>query len=217
MPFPSKLPFHALLQYSPRGTSKVSVQSRDVCYGIKDDKYYRQKKQQYIDYFAQGLHDNLERLPSLQVCFGPDVQLIPVPRSAPMQKGSLWPSERICEALIDNGLADNYSPSIERLQRIRRSASSAGNRPNPTEHYKTLGLTTSLLPTSNTITVVDDVVTRGSTFVAIDRLLREKYPNATIHYFAMVRTVSDGELDKVIQAVEGTITFSPPYNLLRTP
>jgi hypothetical protein len=57
------------------------------------------------------------------------------------------------------------------------------------------------------ITLVDDVVTRGASFVGMYARLREAYPNARIHCFALIRTISSGEIDAILDPVQGEIRY----------
>jgi hypothetical protein len=45
------------------------------------------------------------------------------------------------------------------------------------------------------MTLVDDVITRGSTFMGMVPRLQAAYPEVTIVCFALVRTVSMGEVE----------------------
>jgi adenine/guanine phosphoribosyltransferase-like PRPP-binding protein len=62
-------------------------------------------------------------------------------------------------------------------------------------------------PPPQRITLVDDVITRGSTFVGIFPRLQAAYPEVTIVCFALVRTVSTGEVEMILAPTEGTITY----------
>ena len=59
-----------------------------------------------------------------------------------------------------------------------------------------------------TITLVDDVITRGSTILAMYQRLAEAFPQAEIRCFAVVRTMSDVEVDLIMSPVEGLILFN---------
>jgi hypothetical protein len=216
MPFSSKLRFCSYLCYSPRGASRLSEQSRDVCYGIKSDGFYHARRRPYVDYAVERLAADLPTYPFLADRFAPNVQLVPVPRSSPRKPGDFWPGLRLCEAIRAAGMAGGVLPIIERNTRIRRSALSAKNRPSPQEQIDTLGLATLLNPT-DTITIVDDIVTRGSTFVATDRLLREAFPGVTIHAFGMVRTLFAEDATTIVDPIMGTIEFHEPNHLRRDP
>ena len=63
------------------------------------------------------------------------------------------------------------------------------------------------MTTPTSITIVDDVVTRGSTFLAMHQRLAEAFPLAEIRCFAVVRTMSGIEVDQIMSPVEGLISF----------
>ena len=58
------------------------------------------------------------------------------------------------------------------------------------------------------ITLVDDVVTRGSSFVGLMPHLEDAFPGIAIRCFAPVRTISGGEIDRILDPVEGMITYN---------
>lgn len=56
------------------------------------------------------------------------------------------------------------------------------------------------------ITLVDDVLTKGSTTVACADLLQERFPDATIRIFAMMRTQGFvDDIEKIVDPSVGTI------------
>jgi hypothetical protein len=61
-------------------------------------------------------------------------------------------------------------------------------------------------PPPQRITLVDDVITRGSTFTGMVPRL-QAYPEVTIVCFALVRTVSTGEVETILAPTEGTIPY----------
>jgi len=214
--FPSKLPFGAFLAYAPRGSSTASKTSRDVAYAIKQDSTLRFTQGgapaavRVIDYAAKRIGEELRNHPFLNDYFNPSVTLIPVPRSSPTQPGTLWPSLRICQALIAQGLCGNVKTSLQRTKPVQKSAFAApGQRPEPADHYDTVEVAPADLFTApQAITLIDDVVTRGSTFVGLYQRLREAFPAVPIRCFAVVRTVSPGEVASILDPVQGTITLS---------
>jgi hypothetical protein len=54
---------------------------------------------------------------------------------------------------------------------------------------------------------VDDVITRGSPFVGIAPRIQEVYPDATVHCFALVCTISTGDVDAIFAPTAGSITY----------
>ena len=57
------------------------------------------------------------------------------------------------------------------------------------------------------ITLVDDVITHGSSFVGMVPRIQEAFPDAIVRCFALVRTISTGEVDAIFAPTAGTITY----------
>jgi len=139
--------------------------------------------------------------------------LIPIPRSAPLRsKDALWPSRRICEALVQVGLGAEVTPLLKRVTAVQKAAfaSDAIKRPDHTQHYDSTAIDNEV-PTliKRPMTLVDDVVTRGSSFIGMFRRVSEAFPGREISCFALVRTESAGDVVKIIAPIEGTITLHP--------
>jgi hypothetical protein len=95
--------------------------------------------------------------------------------------------------------------------------SRGGQRPDPDTHYESFQVDTqAVLAAPALITVVDDVITRGSTLLAMFQRLTEAFPQAQIRCFAVVRTMSGVEVDQIMSPVEGIISLSGMH-LLRQP
>ena len=205
---PSSLAFASLLQYAPRGQSVPSVLSRDVTYKIKQDGYVGRYR--IIDFSAERLAQEIAAYPFLANYFNPDVTLVPVPRSSPLvNPAALWPPLRICQSILSQGLAAGILPCLERSQPVQKSATApTGGRPSPADHYHSVTITGALRPVPKAITLVDDVITRGSSFLGLVPRLQEAFPGIEIRCFALVRTISGAEIDRVLDPVEGTITFN---------
>ena len=59
------------------------------------------------------------------------------------------------------------------------------------------------------VTIVDDVITRGATLVAAATLLQQRFPEAEICIFAVVRTKScDPEVGTILDPVIGEVSFN---------
>ena len=207
MPFPSNLAFVSLLQYAPRGTTPMSQTSRTVTYKVKSDGFIGSTR--VLAHAARRVAEHLGAYPFLQDCFGPDVTLVPLPRSSPRRAGFLWPAERICACLLAEGLGRDILRCLARTQPVQQASSAAaGQRPNPPDHYASI---TVRAPRSRAypsrITLVDDVITRGSSFVGIAPRIQEAYPDATVQCFALVRTISTGDVDVIFAPTVGTITY----------
>jgi len=130
----------------------------------------------------------------------------------------LWPALRICQSLKAEGCAAAVLPCLKRVKPVTKSATAgSGQRPDPDAHYESLEVDQqAMLRPPTTITLVDDVITRGSTFLAMYQRLAEAFPQAEIRCFAVVRTMSDVEVDPIMSPVEGLISFNGT-NLQRRP
>ena len=142
----------------------------------------------------------------LQPFLNSRVTLVPVPRSAPLPHNALWPAKVIADVLESNGFGREVRALIERTVAVRKSSTSPANeRPLITEHMASMQVRADMLP-PDAITLVDDVLTKGSTTVACANLLQECFPNATIRVFAMIRTQGlVNEIERIADPSTGTI------------
>jgi len=125
-----------------------------------------------------------------------------------MKKGWLWPGYRLSHAIKEAGLGKEVDPCLRRTIAIGKSSlSKAGERPTPQAHFETCEVETSLLVKPIKITLVDDVITRGSMMLASYALVKRAFPEIEINCFAAVRTVSDGEIAELAKPVEGIVSF----------
>lgn len=210
--FRSKLRYGTFLKYSPYGKSELSELSRLVRSEIKNDSstHWRKPPENTIGYTARRIREEYENLPFLSAYIGSGSVLVPMPRSTPRTPGALWPALRICESLLAQGLARAVVPCLERLSASTKSATAAaGKRWGPGEHYETFSVTEQVEPfmAPATITLVDDFVTSGSTFLAAAARLHEALPKTELLCFALCRTVGHEELTTMLDPVEGTITY----------
>jgi len=205
--FPSKIAFAALVRYSPRGKSAESVRSRTVKDRVKNDGYMGPYR--VIEFAAQKLANALSTHRFLIRYFNESVTLVPLPRSSPLVgPDALWPADRICTAIRAKGIVADVLPCLERVQPVQRSSEAPpGQRPNPKEHYDSVLVRDHQLLIPWAITLVDDVVTRGSTFVGLVPRLEEAFPGVEVRCFALIRTVSDGDVPSIFDPVEGAITY----------
>ena len=216
MSLPSSVPFVSLFHYSPRGTEHLSPFSREFTYAVKRDSHVQVRNKDgsttsihAITRISQSIAMRIDSVPFVARCFTSNTTLVPVPRSSPMKRGWLWPTHRICESIVSAGLANSTLPCIERVRPVTTSSkASAGERPMPLEHYNSCRVSRPpLLPEPKHITLLDDVITRGSTLLAAYALLQEAFPDSTISCFAVVRTESDGEVTSLADPIQGTIVY----------
>jgi hypothetical protein len=178
----SEVVFGALLAYSPRGPADVSQRSRSVCYNIKagDPATLRRA--------MQLLREHVDGGGILSPFFGQAVALVPMPRSAPLVAGALWPAEIICRSIVGAGLVRTIVPCLRRNEAVPKSARAPrGERPGVSAHFASMDAE-SMVGVADRVLVVDDVITKGSTALAAASRLVEVYPNADVKIFALVRT-----------------------------
>lgn len=177
----SEVRFGSYLAYSPRGQSTVSKNSRDLCYKIKQDRAG------VIREVVRRLAQDFEGT-ELKEMLGPDVILVPAPRSTLLLRDALWPAARIADELHGVGLGRQPRPIVTRAVPVPKSAFAArGGRPSPQQHLDSLRLE-ARMPLSGRVTVIDDVITRGATTLAVASLIRHAFPGTTVSVFALVRT-----------------------------
>lgn len=195
----SSLPFASLLIYSPRGQSEISQRSRRVRDALKAAR---------LDLLERSVQE-LRELGGFDPFLGPDVVLVPAPRSAPIKdQSTLWPAQRISARLAAGQFGKEVLPCLVRTVAVPKSAfAPAGERPDARRHFETMAVERSLLRPRR-ITVVDDIVTKGATLLAAASRIQEAFPEAEVRAFALLRTMGlVEEIDKIVDPCTGTITL----------
>ena len=198
MPF--DLPYGTLLSYSPRSDSELAQKAKLVCGRIKSGD----------PAFIKSAIEKLSEPPcsALRSVLGNDVTLVPVPRSAPLVQGAVWPSKIIADLLVHYGYGEQTMTLINRVSAVPKSSSSAPeNRPSVEQHYQSLEVLAGDLFSPPKIALVDDVLTQGRTTIACARRLMEVYHAAEIKVFAMVRTLGFTELNQIVDPAVSKIKY----------
>jgi orotate phosphoribosyltransferase-like protein len=114
---------------------------------------------------------------------------------------------RICQALVQVGLARDAPPLLKRVKPVYKSATArTQDRPRPQTHYQSLGFDPAPLLDLERVLVVDDVVTRGAMLLASVSRVAEACPGVPVQAFGLVRTVSNvEEFEAVLHPVTGLI------------
>ena len=178
----SRFKFGTYLAYSPRGKAEVSRRSRELCYAVKQDTGTA---------ISRVVARLLEGFPTSKLAevLGPDVVLVPAPRSAPLLERALWPARRIADELVARGLGAEVLPIISRTEPVTKSATAGpGERTTIAQHLDSLGLEP-LLADPRKLTIVDDVMTKGRMAFAMGVLLAERFPGIEPCAFALFRTL----------------------------
>jgi predicted amidophosphoribosyltransferase len=158
-----------------------------------------------VERLAQAVQQSFAMKPF----FGPDVTLVPMPRSSLLMQGQLWPAEVICREIVRQGLAAGIEHSLRRTRAVPKSSvAAAGQRPGLDTHLATMEATP-WLASGQRITVVDDVITLGVTLFAGCTLVQEIQPGARVRAFGLLRTMGlQPNVDQIVDPVGGTLTYS---------
>ena len=168
--------------YSPRGPGFVSEASRQLCARLKTADVA------WLPRCARTVHDQAIRYEALAGLFAGDVILVPVPGSAP-RSTRVWAAERLATALYSVGLGSHVWPAVRRLTAVRRSATAINtDRPTVQQHFESLAIATRAQPRGRLV-LIDDVITKGRTILAVAARLHTAFPDADIRAFALVRTM----------------------------
>jgi len=207
MPFLPELPFGAYLVYSPQGTSPSSKRSKDICKLVKQDGLGQMgtppQLVRMIPYLVRRLAGKITGTP-LADFFADQPVLVPAPRSSPVKPDSLYPTRLICDQLVAHGLGLETRTLLERIKAVPKAAfSRPEDRPTLQVHYDSLRVTELLEPRS--IVLVDDVVTKGTMLLASATRLQEAMPRTRIRVFALIRTMSHTEVERIEEICIGKI------------
>jgi hypothetical protein len=168
--------------YSPRGPGFGSEASRQVCARLKGGDVA------WLPTYARIVRGQVSRHEALAGLFAGGVILVPVPGSAP-QSTRVWAAERLATALYGVGLGRCVWPGVRRRSPVRRSATAINtHRPTVQQHFESLSIAALAHPLGRMV-LIDDVITKGRTILAVAARLHEAFPNADIRAFALVRTM----------------------------
>ncbi len=187
----SEIEFGSLLSYAPWGISEIHMKSKTMKTIIKNDLFVDSKSGKVLmsEFIADEIKRNLQSLPFAKLFNGNPI-LIPIPPSSLLTKDSLWVPQRIAKALARRGLGKSVAECVKRVVPIRKSSKSASeDRPKAFEHYGTVEVE-KILSEPSEILLVDDIVTRGATFIGVANKLLDVFPKAHIRCFAAMRTMT---------------------------
>lgn len=204
----SEVRFAAFLVYFPHSEQNLLRRSRRLRDEVKGDRG------DTIPRAAARIAELWDSLPFGDF-LGPDSVLVPAPRHAPLKdEGALWPPRRIAEELTRLRLGLSVETCLRRVTPVPKSATAApGKRPKAEDHLRSMVVEPRVtIPRRGTITLVDDIVTRGSMLLAGATLLKEAYPESEVQCFALIRTMDmpfDADRPNLREPCEGRIVLIP--------
>lgn len=221
----SNLTFGSFLVYVPkRRIAQVpddlrddAVTANNIMFAVKQEKMTG--KGPTSKWLAGELKSHLSKQSSpLKELLGPSKVLIPMPGSSPLAANALWVPKLIADALCAEGLGASTLPCVQREMAVAKSAfAGPGGRADPDKHYDSMAIVPQL-GWPKEVVLIDDVVTRGSTFLGAASLLHDAHPDMTITSFAMILTVRDAaDFKRVDNPCVGSITMDRLGNLHRNP
>lgn len=192
-----------LCNYSPRGQSDVSIHSQKWVNHVKSDVPGT------LERIADYINEHFEDLPFTGF-LGPERVLVPVPGHALHMQGALWVAKRICEVFVSKGLGSRCEPFIYRSIPVSRSSTAGrGNRPSALVQFNSLEIKRESrdLFVPGSVTLVDDVLTKGNTILGATSKLKSVYPDVDVKAVAIFRTLGYvDEIDEFKCPVSGTIS-----------
>ena len=132
--------------------------------------------------------------------------LVPVPPSGLLKPDSVWPALAVAEAMVTLGIGQHVERCLRRVSALPKSAyAEPGARPGLREHVASLEATLPLSAPSR-ILLVDDVVTKGTTFLAAAQVLAQRLQGVPITAFAVFRTLGlQPEIENLLEPRVGRI------------
>jgi predicted amidophosphoribosyltransferase len=195
--------FASCYVYSPQGQGRLCEHSRLLRSLVKEaDARFIEK------YVLRVQQEVCAGSMALRGFFSSDDVLVPVPGSTPHAPDRAWAADTLAKALVGQGLGRVAWPGLRRISKVRKSAyASSGARPSVWRHYESFALADSPLRLNN-IVLIDDIVTKGRTLMAAAARVRERFPEARIRAFALVRTMGrGGELHALLHPCRGEIRW----------
>lgn len=150
-----------------------------------------------------------EEMPSFTHDFlGSGQCLVPIPRSSLQKSHALWPGFENAAALADRlpGLA--VKTLVRRVHPVPKASVSASGERSSAELHQTSLDVAHPLDIPDRLTLVDDVITRGSQALGAAWAKWRVRPEVSIRVFAAIRTVShEHEFSGILDSTTGRISL----------
>jgi hypothetical protein len=144
----------------------------------------------FVDIIVDKLMEEVACGSRLAPLFADHPLLVPAPVSGMSRANTVYATRSLCRALVNGGLGERVWPCVQRLKAVPKSAFAAsGQRPSAYQHWDSMSVAPALHDQGAlNLLIVDDVLTRGVTLIAMATRLREAFPHALIRAFALART-----------------------------
>jgi hypothetical protein len=174
--------FASCYVYSPAGDGAICARSRLLRALLKAGEAH------FMIKYAARVRQQVESASQLAGFFLSGDVLVPVPRCAP-KVGGTWVAAELARALVREGVGATTWPGLQRISAVGKSSTAAKCcRPTVSRHYESFRLDdVDFRPSS--LVLIDDVITKGRTFLAAAARMREAFPDTQIRAFALLRTM----------------------------
>jgi predicted amidophosphoribosyltransferase len=197
----SRITFGSCYVYSPTGDGPICARSRMLRALLKEGDA------RFMIKYAARVREQMQPASALAGFFRPGDVLVPVPRCTP-KMGGTWAAAELACALVREGVGSAIWPGLRRVSAVCKSATSAkGWRPSVARHYDSFRLEPFNVRPEGVV-IIDDVITKGRTFLAAAARVREALPDAQIRAFALLRTLSFATgIQKLLEPCKGEIRW----------
>jgi hypothetical protein len=192
------------LVYATRATDQNAKRVLNVILKIKTDRVDAASGIPLVRLVIERIASRLAS--DARAVFGGKPMLVPVPGSGLTKPHTVWPSRRLCEELVGQGLGDGVTAIVSRTIAVPKSAGSVA-RPTLDQHVRSFTVQPNLTPPSRLL-VVDDVVTSGTTIMACAIKLSLAFPGVPVSGFALARVQSTGNPDRVLEPLIERVTLA---------
>lgn len=216
----SSLIYGALFSYPshPEPSNEIMKEAKNITLALKNERMVRSndKTLPMSEAVAEILDRYLMDIPFSDFFEG--AALVPIPGHAPMRPGSLWVPERIGQAMLKKGIGTSVVPCLVRTTPVNKSAfSPPADRPTAQKHYDSLTVKDTL-NNFDKVVLVDDVVTRGATFMGATNKIADSFPDIQILSFAAMRAITaPSDFEDLYKPVKGEITLLQTGDTIRSP
>ena len=208
--------FGSYLTYAPWGKETRHYESKSVKRDLKEDRVI-----QTGQVFSEWIVNEIEyALPYVHFFdfFDQNTWLVPIPRSSQQKKNALWVPRKITTAMQSRGLGQSVECLVRKFQVTASHTGLAKNRLNTCQHYESMAVRATMLPSPQSVVLVDDIITRGATSLGAVNRIHEAFPDADIRVFAIMRTITNAsEFSGVVDPCVGCITLRSDCTTLRRP